>query len=63
MLLTNTLLLLTVFAEALGNPIAYQSQLEKHAHQLEVLVDDDDENLEVYLHKYILEVLGFKTLG
>lgn len=31
---------LTDFAEALSNPIAYQSQLEKHAQQLAVLEED-----------------------
>jgi len=33
----------TDFAAALANPIAYQSQLEKHARQLAILEDFDSE--------------------
>lgn len=33
----------TDFAAALANPIAYQSQLEKHARQLAILEDFDCE--------------------
>lgn len=34
------------FAEALANPIKYQSENEKRAKQLEVLMDDDLEKLD-----------------
>ena len=36
------------FADALSNPIAYQSQLEKHSEQLAVL--EEDFEVEVSLH-------------
>lgn len=38
---------LSDFAEALANPIKYQSELEKRAQQLSVLTDDMEEILEV----------------
>lgn len=46
---------LSDFAEALANPIKYQSELEKRSVQLAVLQEDteptDEENLCKYLHR------------
>ena len=50
--------IITDFAAALANPIAYQSQLEKHARQLAILEDFDSEvkdiscpRLKVHLYR------------
>ena len=38
------------FADALSNPIAYQSKLEKHAEQLAVLEEDFDVEVSAMLN-------------
>ncbi|XP_070179515.1 1-phosphatidylinositol 4,5-bisphosphate phosphodiesterase classes I and II-like [Littorina saxatilis] len=42
---------LAAYADALLNPIAYISQLEKHAHQLEILTEDFDSDVSKPTHK------------
>lgn len=36
------------YADALLNPIAYISKLEKHAHQLEILTEDFDSDVSIW---------------
>ena len=48
------------FAEALTNPIAYQSKLEKHAQQLAVLEEDFDMEVSQVINWYYLIIRYFK---
>ena len=42
------------FADALSNPIAYQSKLEKHAEQLAVLEEDFDVEVGIVFFLWLL---------
>ena len=55
----------SALTEALANPIKYQSELEKHAQQLAVLTEEDNEEDEVNLSFMfqILVLLFFKMFN